>query len=396
MFPTITRQACFPVIIFTMMMSTPRLAQAESYAISPSVPVEQEAAQIISEIVVAKQPKRYIGWPNITRAVNGDLIVVFSGDRDWHVCPWGKIYSVRSTDNGKTWGEPVMIADTPLDDRDASINTMADGSLLLAFGTSLAFDKAENPRYAPYQEHAASLDDAVRKKWLGAWQRQSQDNGLTWGPYISVSTRTPHGPTVLEGGRLLLVRPSVIESLDQGLTWSPIATIEKNPETWKSHNAFLSEQHAVQTADGRIVALSRYNDKDSGDIELRQIESADGGRTWTKPRKTGMRGYPAHLLRLSNGWLLASYGRRIPPMGQRACISKDNGKTWLVDQEIVLSYAAPHSQENRDYPSSWDLGYPSSAQLPDGSIWTVYYQVEKEEDGDYSCLMGTHWRLRLE
>ena len=49
------------------------------------------------------------------------MLVVFSGDRDAHVCPWGKVQLLRSRDGGATWSDPVSICDTPLDDRDAGI-----------------------------------------------------------------------------------------------------------------------------------------------------------------------------------------------------------------------------------------------------------------------------------
>ena len=42
-------------------------------------------AEIISNKVICKEPGRYIGWPTIVRASAGELIVVFSGDRDDHV-----------------------------------------------------------------------------------------------------------------------------------------------------------------------------------------------------------------------------------------------------------------------------------------------------------------------
>ena len=64
-------------------------------------------------------------------------------------------------------------------------------------------------------------------------------------------------------------------------------------------------------------------------------------------------------------------------------MSRDNGKTWDVENEIVLSSAL-----------SGDLGYPASAELDDGTIWTVYYEVDLP--GEKPCLKGTHWRLKAQ
>ena len=354
--------------------------------VKSSVPRDQAAAEILSEVVLSQQPKRYIGWPTITRAANGDLLVVFSGDRDWHVCPWGKIFLTRSTDNGKTWSEAEVLVDTPLDDRDAGLTVLPDGTLVLAYTTSLAFDDAKIERYKPYREHAASLTPEIREKWKGTWIRTSKDNGKTWGPDLKAPTTTPHGPTALKNGSLIYVRPSVFASPDQGKSWEQLATIIRDPATWQSRYAFLSEQNSVEAADGRIVSLSRYANKKGRPLDnrLRQIESNDGGSTWTSPEPTKMVGYPAHILRLQNDWLVAVYSRRISPLGERACISRDGGKTWDTDREIILSNAVPQD--------AGDMGYPSSTQLPDGSIWTVYYQVEKSADGHYPCLMATHWK----
>ena len=87
-----------------------------------------------------------------------------------------------------------------------------------------------------------------------------------------------------------------------------------------------------------------------------------------------------HLIQLKNGWVLVSYGYRLAPYGERACISRDEGKTWDTAHEINLT--------NGPGP---DLGYPSSVQLDDGSILTVYYQAEKLNVP--TCFMSTHWRL---
>lgn len=372
------------IAIFAPLTASVCHAQSAAPETLSSVNPRQAAAEIISENVVCRQPKRYIGWPTIVRAKNGDLLIAFSGDRDWHVDPWGKVFVMRSSDGGKTWSAPKVVFDSPLDDRDSGLSVLPDGTIVLSTFTSLAFDNPKIERYRPYRAHAASLTKEAREQWLGNWILLSHDDGKTWGAPRRTPVNTPHGPTALSDGRLLLVRPGVYESRDQGATWKQIAMIAQDPATWKSRYDFLSEQHAVEASPGHIVALSRYADK--ADVELRQMESADGGATWSAPRKTGMQGYPAHLLRLANGWLLATYSRRIPPLGERACVSRDGGKTWRTDEEIVLSNAVKQDPA--------DLGYPSSVQLPDGSIWSVYYQIAKTEDGEYPCLMATHWKLR--
>jgi hypothetical protein len=74
------------------------------------------------------------------------------------------------------------------------------------------------------------------------------------------------------------------------------------------------------------------------------------------------------------------YGRRLSPFSQRTCLSSDEGATWDADGERIVQ-AAPND----------DLGYPAAVQLSDGSIMTVYYQVD--EAGEKTCLMGTRWQL---
>ncbi|MEZ6191298.1 MAG: sialidase family protein [Phycisphaerales bacterium] len=292
---------------------------------------------------------------------------------------------VRSADGGKSWSDAVTIIDTPMDDRDNSIAVLPDGSLYTTYHASIAFAERTGPRYDPYKEYADTISEQVRAKYKGFWAARSTDNGSTWDEPVKIPAMTPHGPTVLADGRLIMIGGgNVFHSADSGITWEQAGTIPHNTETWKSRYAFMSEPACVQASDGRIIALARY--RDGSDIDLRQTVSVDGGKTWSEPVQTGMRGYPAHILKLSNGWLLASYGRRIAPMGQRACISKDNGETWLAEDEVILSNAAPQG--------AGDLGYPATAQLADGSLWTVYYQVEKQEHGEYPSLMATHWRLR--
>lgn len=96
-------------------------------------------AEIIATSVICKQAGRYIGWPTVAATGKGELLVVFSGDRDAHVCPWGKTQMVRSKNGGQTWSGPITVNNTPLDDRDAGIIETRKGTLLVSWFTSLAF-----------------------------------------------------------------------------------------------------------------------------------------------------------------------------------------------------------------------------------------------------------------
>ena len=135
------------------------------------------------------------------------------------------------------------------------------------------------------------------------------------------------------------------------------------------------EPHMVELDHGELFTMFRDC---NGDHHLRQSRSPDGGITWSPPVSSPIRGLPPHLLRLADGELLVTYGKRWEPFGVYACVSGDGGQTWDLANETRLS-CAPND----------DLGYPASVQMEDGSIWSVYYQID--QPGEKPCLMGTHW-----
>ncbi|NIA31178.1 MAG: exo-alpha-sialidase [Actinobacteria bacterium] len=327
----------------------------------------ENIATVLETKVIYKELGRYIGWPTITKTHSGELLVVFSGNRDAHVCPYGVTQMVRSHDNGKTWSEPV--------------------TLLVSWFTSLAFAKPKYLNKHPeWKRHAEKLGPETRQRWLGNWTRRSLDNGKTWEAPVQQNVSAPHGPIKLKDGRLLYVGTGsrdkqkimgVEESRNDGKTWHLMATIQIAEE---DSIKYYWEPHVAELPGGKLVAMFRYQPKNRSQCYLRQSESVDGGVTWTRTHKTPIWGYPPHLQVLDNGWLLVVYGVRRKPYSERACISRDGGETWEIENEITLSPAM-----------NGDLGYPASVQLDDGSILTVYYQIDKP--GEKTCLMSTHWRL---
>jgi hypothetical protein len=58
-----------------------------------------------------------------------------------------------------------------------------------------------------------------------------------------------------------------------------------------------------------------------------------------------------------------SYGYRRAPFGNQARISGDGGRTWSEPVTISADGA------------SGDLGYPSTVELADGKLLTVWYEL---------------------
>ena len=326
--------------------------------------------------VVSLRPNHYHGWPTLARRRNGQLLLVCSGGREMHVCPFGQVELMRSDDDGKTWTFPRVLLDLAIDDRDAGILETARGSLLATTFSSLAYEHYfrnseinnwDAARQARWRGAHHRISEAERKAQLGTWMLRSTDGGVTWStPYDSI-VNSPHGPIQLADGRQLYAGKDlwksgkwigVCESTDDGRSWKKLAQIPTRPgdDPGEYH-----ELHAVEAANGTLVAQIR-NHNSANSRETLQSESTDGGKTWSVPHPIGVWGLPSHLLRLRDDRLLMTYGYRRKPFGNQARISTDHGKTW--SKPITISGDGANG----------DLGYPSTVELQDGILLTAWYE----------------------
>jgi len=350
--------------------------------------------KILQTKVISQEPTYYCGWPTVARRAGGELWVVWSGGREAHVCPFGQVHAMSSRDNGESWSYPRVLLDSDIDDRDAGMIETAKGSLLVTTFTSLAsepiYEKLKaagkpEEKLARWTAAHARLNDAERKAELGQWLIRSTDGGRTWSPRIPTIVNSPHGPVQLSDGRLIYAgkelwtaekRIGVCESVDDGLTWRWLAEIPTRvgDQVPKGYH----ELHVVEAANGSLIAQIRnHNTGNAG--ETLQTESKDGGKTWSEPHAIGVWGMPSHLLKLRDGRLLMSYGHRRAPFGNQARVSSDHGRTW--SEALMISTDG----------MGGDLGYPSSVELADGTLLTVWYESLK--GNSHAVLRQAHWTL---
>jgi hypothetical protein len=144
---------------------------------------------------------------------------------------------------------------------------------------------------------------------------------------------------------------------------------------------------AVRTSPSRLVAATRRKLRNFDTMKysnwIEASVSTDNGASWRYLSKVAdtdrgeENGSPPALVRLRDGRLAIAYGYRSWPLGIRARISEDGGKTW--SDEIVL----------RDDGNIWDLGYPRMMQRPDGKLVTIYYHNTPEHPGPH--IVATIW-----
>lgn len=309
----------------------------------------------------------YQAFPDACRLKNGDILVVFYGG-DGHVTypnedypKAGRICMVRSSDNGKTWSQPVTIFDDQYDNRDSHITQLSDGTIMVSF---FSLNLKSNPK---------------SRSGIGVQFITSHDNGHTWSSqprivtpigkdwYCSAPIREmADGTLIFPVYRQIMGTKNawggVLLSYDRGKSWTDPITIGEDAGLF-----LAAETDVIRLRDGSLFAALRGQE----DLPMHYSISQDIGKTWSPVESIGFLAHSPHLNRLTTGEILMVY-RGVENSNTfnwenaytALRISHDEGKTWQGPYKLDSSRGA----------------YPSTVELDDGTILLVFYE-EGENSG---------------
>ena len=284
----------------------------------------------------------YNAWPTVIN-VQGKIYCTFSGYRERHLFSDGKICLAVSDENNINFDTKV-IYDSELDERDPGILYLGNGKFMVTFLTY----------------------EGLNQKYLSHYIL-SEDYCQTWSEPYDIELHSPHGPTMLDNGNIVYLGHNIettdfyaMISNDCGQTWQRGTSV---PIPSDVNKKYLFEPYAIQLNDGSIFGSIKYlapNSNKYFDKTFFFTKSYDGGQTWTELEYSGIYGIPPHMIQLSTGEIILSYGRRTYPYSLRYIVSMDNGKTFSKEKKLTNQF-------------NWDFGYPSTCELSNGTLLSVWY-----------------------
>jgi len=294
-------------------------------------------------------------FPVITKHEN--TLFVFCRTGAGHLGKNGKIAVLTSLD-GLDWHYKGTAEKENADIRNPAVHIFPDGKILLALYKYNAYN--DKGFCSPSENHTPhNLVFFVSDNGGVSWKEQN-DTDLDK-VYCNSGTVSPHGKMFQYNGQLLLPGYNkkgcfLLSSKDNGHSWDVFSHIAQD----------LLEPFVTVTKNNELAAVMRSGRKSRfGEASLVSIYR---NNKWTEPVcVTDRLQHPANLLVLSNNQLLLSFSDRNYE-NQRILVklSADNGQTWSRAIQVGDNF------------QNCDFGYPSTIELTEGTILSVFYAKQSE------------------
>ena len=352
----------------------------------------------VRQVDVLFDAASYTAFPHVVRLDGDELLMAFrqapSQERVRHTHPRSVITVIRSYDLGESWDIENAGQLAAGGGQEFAPIYLGDGVVggLLAMHEVVPVTESQRTAIP----HTHKREYPFRN--VGGFWSWSDNSGLTWPLHHNVlfapSLQTCSTAIKLATGALLA---PCYGNIDQGLTGvssnrvssNVVYRSDDNGKTWSGSTVMARGTKAtrdyhepciLELGAGHLLGMHRVGRcQDGRNGLLWQNESRDGGKSWTRPVETNITsGACPRLLKLSDGRILLTYGRRYEPYGLYARLSSDGGKRW--SEASWLLRAAPNG----------DQGYSSSVEIEPGRIFTACYA--QNSDG-VTGITGTFWSL---
>ena len=179
-------------------------------------------------------------------------------------------------------------------------------------------------------------------------------------------------------------------SADRGRTWPEYVDVLADPDG----GVIYWESKILELPDGRLLAAAwAYDESASADRPNQYALSADGGRTWSAPRSTGLTGQTLTPLVLDDGRVLCVY-RRMDQTGLWANLSRLEGDEWVNEscEPLWGARAGGLTGSSDSMVENFQVlrfGAPCLTQLADGAVLAAFWCYE-------DCVSNIRWfELRI-
>ena len=391
----------------------------------------------IEHVLVYKDPDlaHACNQVSIVQLQNGEIFLGFNEERYPVHADSGQSCFIKSTDGGKSWDPSTKRVIWPYTESkgnwDCAFTHTANRTLLMH--TRVCSFIA--PRGINYDGDQAlgmpppGMPERLKRQ-TGYALLKSTDNGITWTDPIDVNANPMASSSLSwyacggsgagqiielpDGGLLMPLGGTLSTTQEPGAGSEPgrcfLLRSDDGGDNWEywSTVAFdaagiisFSEPGMTRLEDGKLVCLMRTHHRPNRQDNLWFTWSNDDGITWNPPVRTSLWGYPADVVQLKDGRVMAVYGYRKSPWGVRGCMS-DNGLTWDIDNEFVIREGGVPDLSGGSGPSTlqdtlimsqyWHIGYPSATQLADGTLIVAYHEYS-DDDHPIHYLMCTRFKL---